>query len=171
MNADTVIGVLGLAAGALLLWAIVRLVNRGWRKSKGALAVVVVLIAFPLMLGPSCWLCSWTGRGREIVSTVYSPLIRASRNRGMRPFEDVLVWYSCLAAADGWDWQFYAHIIRYPDADDSTRRQAVNLSIKWGADSMSRKVLPPLRNTGARIREQRLGGTAQPFKRKTTVAP
>lgn len=135
MNTAIIIGVLGLAAGALLLWAVVRVVNRGWRKSKGACAVMVVVLAFPALLGPSCWLSSWTGHGREIVSTVYNPLIRAAGNSGMRPVRDGLLWYSGLAAADGWGWQFRTYIIQYPDELDGTRRQAAILLISWGTDS------------------------------------
>jgi len=128
-------GVLGLAAGALLLWAVIRLANRGWRKSKGARAVVVVMLAFPALIGPSCWLCSCTGRGSENVSALYSPLIRASRNLRIRPLRDALLWYSELGAADGWEWKFSIRVLQYPDAADGTKRQAVKLIIDWGGNS------------------------------------
>lgn len=51
-TATTIVGVMGLAAGALLLWAVVRLVNRGWRPTKWFWgAVVLVVVGYPLSMG------------------------------------------------------------------------------------------------------------------------
>ncbi len=78
MNATAIIGFLGLAAGALLLWAAVRLVNRGWRKSKWIWAAIfLVIVGYPLGYGPMLWLFSkgyLPGFVAEVANTAYIPL-------------------------------------------------------------------------------------------------
>jgi hypothetical protein len=71
-----------------------------------AAVVVAVLLAYPVLLGPCCWLSSRTGLGTSIVSTVYEPIFRALSpvyNGTSRPLK-MLMWYSELCAAEGWNW-------------------------------------------------------------------
>jgi len=65
-------------------------------------ALVAVLVAYPLSFGPACWVCSRTNSGGAIVSAVYRPL-----SWGMVQSNGIfsaLDWYSGLWAADGWAW-------------------------------------------------------------------
>jgi hypothetical protein len=74
--------------------------RKRWAK-RTALALIVVLVAYPLSLGPACWISSHTGCGKEIVSAIYEPLIFDSPQFASRGFER----YSQLAAAKGWYWR------------------------------------------------------------------
>src|SRR5262245_38055554 len=38
-------------------------------------ALVVVLIGYPLSFGPACWMNNWTGVGERAISVVFYPVI------------------------------------------------------------------------------------------------
>jgi hypothetical protein len=76
--AAIIMGFLGIAVSAFLLWAIVRSANHGWRKTKWIWAAIVfVLLGYPLSYGPVLWLAN---KGylpvavKEIVAAAYIPL-------------------------------------------------------------------------------------------------
>jgi hypothetical protein len=75
------------------------------RKKSGvafwATVVVVVLVAYPLSLGPACWISSRLGWGATMVSLIYEPLVFDSPAFA-RPVAHA---YSRLGAADGWHWR------------------------------------------------------------------
>jgi hypothetical protein len=90
--------ILGEAFTAFVVWLGVRIINR---RERWAIWTAVALMAYPLLLGPACWMSSHTGRGAEIVSVIYEPLIFD----GPEFAGCGLQWYSQLAAAKGWHWR------------------------------------------------------------------
>jgi hypothetical protein len=67
-------------------------------------AVVVVLVAYPLSFGPACWITSRLDRGANLVPVAYRPLTWA-----MSPTSDTMInrvsrWYSKIGAAENWEW-------------------------------------------------------------------
>jgi hypothetical protein len=66
-------------------------------------SLVLVLLLYPLSLGPACWIASRANRGATTLGDVYRPITWAmSRN------ERILVgmnWYSQLGADGFWLWQ------------------------------------------------------------------
>jgi hypothetical protein len=69
-----------------------------------AVALVAVLVGYPLSFGPACWISSRMNGGRsELVSRLYGPVIPACRC-----FPKVVVrsvrWYSEVGAAPFWKW-------------------------------------------------------------------
>ena len=70
-------------------------------------ALVTVLLAYPISLGPACWISSRqrTSRSAEIVSYIYAPAIRAC-SRCPKFVLDFAWWYSEVGAANNYRWQF-----------------------------------------------------------------
>jgi len=67
-----------------------------------ATVVVVVVLAYPLSLGPACWVSSRMNAGESTVSSVYRPL-----TLGMSKSERIAAaidWYSALDSANDWAW-------------------------------------------------------------------
>ena len=132
MDTETAFAILALAAGIFLAWLAVRLLIRDRRPLKLAWAVVALIIAYPALLGPSCWLSSRTGRGREVVSGVYSPFLRLCHAYELQRFCEVLLWYSGCGAADCWHWYFIVYITEpRPGAGDAANQPTFRLMIKW----------------------------------------
>jgi len=71
-------------------------------------ALVAVLLAYPLSFGPACWLTSRTGIGAPLVPTVYCPLIRMFSEPGSTlpnsRIGQILLSYTQLCAAKNWNW-------------------------------------------------------------------
>jgi hypothetical protein len=64
-------------------------------------ALVAVLVGYPVSMGPACWASSRFGVGNKLVTTTYSPLIRRSP-----PFvRRLLQQYSESAASRSWSWE------------------------------------------------------------------
>ena len=66
------------------------------------MALVVVLVGYPLSIGPACWISSRTNTGAAVVSKVYRPL-----TWGMSKSEFTAIavsWYSELGSAKFWEW-------------------------------------------------------------------
>jgi hypothetical protein len=81
-------------------------------KKKGGVAfwatvvVVVVLVGYPISLGPLCWLTSRMNFGGQVVSILYRPLTAAISRAGptYAKVGDAFVWYSMLGANRNWGW-------------------------------------------------------------------
>jgi hypothetical protein len=59
-------------------------------------ALVVVLVVYPLSFGPACWINGRTGVGTNAISIVYRPIIWYASNdlRVRRPVQ----WYACTGS-------------------------------------------------------------------------
>jgi hypothetical protein len=65
-------------------------------------ALVAVLVGYPLSIGPACWISSRAQAGESLVSTVYRPL-----RWGMKQSEQIasaINWYSKLGSANDYSW-------------------------------------------------------------------
>ncbi len=73
-------------------------------------ALVAVLVGYPLSFGPACWITSRTNVGSGTLSVAYRPLTLMFANPGpiYPPPPDrigkALRSYARFAAKDGWDW-------------------------------------------------------------------
>lgn len=65
-------------------------------------ALVVVLVAYPLSLGPACWITSRTGRGASALGTIYAPILSVAKT--FPKMGECIRWYSAVGAAVGWEW-------------------------------------------------------------------
>lgn len=99
--------VLAVTVVAFSLWLAVRILIRRekWAKRTGVI-LLVLLLGYPLSLGPACWNSSRLRWGNQFVSWIYRPLIpepvwyAKKQPRLLR----VVNWYSELGAAKGWRW-------------------------------------------------------------------
>ena len=69
--------------------------------------VMAVVLAYPTLLGPCCWVSSRTGRGASLVSAVFQPLKRfgyVGTEEEYGGIEKVLDFWSELGAKDDWHW-------------------------------------------------------------------
>jgi hypothetical protein len=64
--------------------------------------VVVMLVVYPLSIGPACWISSRTSIGATAASVIYQPMMWVT-SRSERA-EQVLSWYCRVGAAIGWQW-------------------------------------------------------------------
>src|SRR5258708_4275855 len=80
-----------------------------------SVALVAVLVGYPLSFGPACWLNRTTGIGGQALSKIYPPAARrllpdnSSWHRPLRSRKliySILVWYAELGAPGDWpvDW-------------------------------------------------------------------
>ena len=73
-----------------------------------AVAIVAIVILYPLSLGPACWISSRLGAGALVVSVVYRPItwFVPTRRVIFRPnqLEAAMRHYSEFAAAPDWRW-------------------------------------------------------------------
>jgi hypothetical protein len=67
-------------------------------------ALVVVLVGYPLSMGPACWISSRLNAGARAVTFAYEP-INWIRDRSPVSIADALDRYSQLGAAEGWCWR------------------------------------------------------------------
>ena len=67
-----------------------------------AIAAIVVL-GYPVALGPACWLSSRCG-GKVVVTKVYRPLTASVEYVDVDALDKSLHWYSELFAVNGWYW-------------------------------------------------------------------
>ena len=65
--------------------------------------VVVILVGYPLSIGPACWVTSRSDAGGDAVSLVYQPIFRFWWRGKMPEERDPLRSYLRLLAGDGWD--------------------------------------------------------------------
>ncbi len=60
-------------------------------------AVVAVLVAYPLSFGPACWIAWRASRAVPVIAMIYSPLVRTGF-RGPAPIRRALWWWGeCCA--------------------------------------------------------------------------
>jgi hypothetical protein len=100
---------LGIIFAASCVWLTVRIVNR--RKKRGmpfwaTVVVAAVLVAYPLSLGPACWITSRTNVGAAVVGRVYHPIMALTSR--WRPAFGLAFDYSTLFAGKEWRW-FWGH--------------------------------------------------------------
>ena len=70
-----------------------------------AAVAVAVVLAYPLLLGPCCWLSSRLDSGAGLVSVIYRPAIRILfRARNPTVMQTAITWYAEVGAAAGWNW-------------------------------------------------------------------
>jgi hypothetical protein len=81
-----------------------------------AIATVAVL-AYPMLLGPCCWISSRTGYGASAVSVAYRPVLLAvdampdsMRRRAVK----VVLLYSEFGAGPNWYWSLEKKWRQYP---------------------------------------------------------
>jgi hypothetical protein len=67
-------------------------------------ALVVLLVGYPLSIGPACWVSSHLGCGSSAASLIYGPAIRAC-GHGPNFVAKSVAWYSVAGAAEGWNWK------------------------------------------------------------------
>src|SRR4051812_6264463 len=68
--------------------------------------MVVALMAYPLSVGPACWISSRMGGGEcNFVSRLYAPVFSACR-RCPKSIMKFARWYSEVGAEASWKWHF-----------------------------------------------------------------
>lgn len=78
-------------------------------------AVVMLAVAYPLSLGPACWIIDrdWVGPGWP--SRVYAPLLDRTIGEGYQPRGwdgHVVNWYASLWSERGWSRLWYYYILK-----------------------------------------------------------
>jgi hypothetical protein len=77
-------------------------------------ALVAVLVLYPLSFGPACWIASRTEWLRPTVPIVYKPMTFIV-DIGPQRLDDFVWWYSNLYSADHW------YFTSWKDPRDSSR--------------------------------------------------
>jgi hypothetical protein len=96
---EVVVAILGVVFSAFAIWFTVRLVNRGekWAK-RTAVALVAVLVGYPLSFGPACWITSRFASLYPAFGATYRPLVwAADYTPGSWP---VLARYATIGMSD-----------------------------------------------------------------------
>ncbi len=65
--------------------------------------LLLVLLAYPISMGPACWISSRLGLGANLVSRIYAPVIRIC-DRGPDSIRKLSMRYSEFGAAEDWAW-------------------------------------------------------------------
>ena len=65
---------------------------------------LLALLAYPLSVGPACWISSRAGRGEQLVTATFRPLMRLCEASKSSALDRMVAWYSEIGAADGWHW-------------------------------------------------------------------
>jgi hypothetical protein len=98
--------ILSFVAAAVAVWLSVRLVNR--RHWANLSWMVGAALAYPVMMGPLCWLSSRFGYGASTLAFIYRPVILISFDkRCPSAIRDAVDWYSELGADSSWHWRFW----------------------------------------------------------------
>jgi hypothetical protein len=100
-----VLGFLGVAFAAFVVWLAVRIINRRERWAKWTLAAVVLLpVLYVASFGPACWIASRMNADAILLSAIYSPLVDTYCYTDDELLCGAFEWYSTIGAADGWRW-------------------------------------------------------------------
>jgi hypothetical protein len=104
-----IIPALAAAFAAVVVWLVVRFVNRRERWAKWVLVAIAVPIIYVASFGPACWISSRAKIGRKAVVWLYYPIARHCAGLDDPNLERIritvaLYRYSTLFAADGWGW-------------------------------------------------------------------
>ena len=119
------VAIFGIVFAAFCVWLAVRIVNRQERGAKRtALGLFVVLVGYPLSIGPACWLSSRVGCGASIVTAVYSPMLMFVPTSA----STMLMRYSAVVSAPKWSWD-HLDVFLTPSG---VRR--IRVSIYWDRD-------------------------------------
>ncbi len=97
----------GIAFAASCVWLGVRIFNRRerWAKRTAAGLLIGLPLLYVVSLGPACWITSRINSGNAALSTIYRPIIWIwNRSPDHGSLSNALHWYSCLLAADNWNW-------------------------------------------------------------------
>ena len=70
-------------------------------------ALLAVLLLYPLSLGPACWLSSQFMAGSSVVTTTYRPILVVASLDVNPTVKKWIEWYSQMAARRGWRWKNY----------------------------------------------------------------
>jgi hypothetical protein len=73
-----------------------------------AVVLIGIMVLYVASFGPACWISSRTNIGAPVVDVAYHPLLLVWLHCP-RPVGKSFVWYSSLAAADGWMWTASGH--------------------------------------------------------------
>jgi hypothetical protein len=118
---------LGLGFAAFCVWLAVRIVNRQERWAKRtALGLFVVLVGYPLSIGPACWLSSRVECGAMIVTLIYRPLLGFVPT----PATEMLQKYSAIASAPNWSWEHSGVGPKVPPG-----RRPLRIFVYWDRES------------------------------------
>ena len=66
-------------------------------------ALIAVLVGYPLSFGPACWISSRTTLGADWLPCGYRPVISGLNLKPTR-LAAAIQWYARLGAAPGWQW-------------------------------------------------------------------
>jgi hypothetical protein len=96
----TAFTIAGLASAAFAVWLVVRIVNRRERWAKRtAVALSIILVLYPLSVGPAVWLTKCIG-GEDLMEavtdTAFFPLFLVANNGPLwiaRPIQAYLIWW------------------------------------------------------------------------------
>jgi hypothetical protein len=107
---ELILPALGLLIAAFCIWLAVRVVNRRERWAKRtALGLTIVLVFYPLSLGPACWITSRLQRGEGIVTAAFRPIMWTVSDDSTNSFRRLVFWYSALGSDDPrWGWFRYS---------------------------------------------------------------
>jgi hypothetical protein len=67
-------------------------------------ALIAVLVGYPLSFGPACWVCSRVRESSfllDVAGFFYSPILRAWWHSDPRIIGNVIAWYSNFGAEGG----------------------------------------------------------------------
>jgi hypothetical protein len=68
-------------------------------------ALVVVLIGYPLSFGPACWISSHLNAGTRAVRVIYRPITWGLSDEYSGTLDSAIRWYARLCAANAnWEW-------------------------------------------------------------------
>ena len=65
---------------------------------------LVVVLAYPLSLGPACWITSRTNSGAGMIPVIYRPIVSCLSSRKMW-LRRAIARFSDVGAAQGWRWR------------------------------------------------------------------
>ena len=68
-------------------------------------ALVMVLLGYPLSFGPACWVSSHLNAGTRAVAAVYRPITWGLNDDHKGKLDGIIRWYARLGAAhENWGW-------------------------------------------------------------------
>lgn len=92
---------LGVAFAAILVWLIVRIINRRERWAQRTLAAIIIIpLLYVASFGPACWLSNYEYLDSQLAWLAYRPVTWAWYCVRPSPASKVLVWWGDLFGAD-----------------------------------------------------------------------
>jgi hypothetical protein len=87
-------------------------------------ALVAVLVGYPLSFGPACWVTSRTNSGAGLVPKIYRPITWAM-STDETALGNLIDWYAEIGAPDDWSWS------RKTNVDDTSDGGIVMHDMGW----------------------------------------